>query len=399
MIPKVIYVTTVPQTLGFFWGQIQYLLSRRFSVETISSPSASIARSNLGDAVLVHEIPMSRSMTPVADLVALWRLYRSLKELRPQIVHSHTPKAGLLGTLAARVARVPIVFLSIHGLVQINDIGLRRYLLDFCTWLSCKLAHRVCFVSHSMCNYATAKGLCSRAKSVVFVNGSVAGVDAERKFNPAITGPHDRSEIRHALQISDDALVIGFVGRIVGDKGIHELARAWHALSLSRPNLHLLLVGTFEDKDPIRADTLRLLQTDSRVHVVGYQTDVARYLSAMDIFVMPSYREGFGVANIEAAAMELPVVSTCIPGCVDSVQDGVTGTLVPSHDAEALAEALRRYLDDPELRRRHGQAGRERVLRDFRPEDIWEACYQEYTRLLRLKGLPMPQSQPVSDDN
>ena len=133
-----------------------------------------------------------------------------------------------------------------------------------------------------------------------------------------------------------------------------------------------------------------MLRTDARVHLLGHVRDMPALYAAMDLLVLPTYREGFPYVPMEAAAMALPVVATLVPGCVDAVVDGVTGTLVPPRDPAALAAAIARYLGDPDLRRRHGQAGRERVLRDFRPGDIWEATYQEYVRLLRAKGLPVP---------
>src|SRR5262249_32205831 len=145
------------------------------------------------------------------------------------------------------------------------------------------------------------------------------------------------------------------------------------------------LVGPFEQRDPLLPEDERLLRTDPRIHLAGLRTDIAEHLAGMDIFVLPSYREGFGVSNIEAAAMALPVVSTLILGCVESVRDGETGTLVPPRDAAALAAAIGMYCDDPELRRTHGQAGRERVLRDFRPETIWEGLHEEYIRLLQKR--------------
>lgn len=159
---------------------------------------------------------------------------------------------------------------------------------------------------------------------------------------------------------------------------MHELAQAWRQFSVERTDVHLLLVGPFESEDPLCAEDLALFHQHSRVHLVGAQKDAAPFFAAMDIFVMPSHREGFGVTNIEAASMCLPVVATLIPGCVDSVQDSVTGTLVPARDGVGLLMALRRYCADPELRREHGQAGRRRVIADFGPEHIWQQLYDLY---------------------
>ena len=379
---KLIHVTTVPETLHFFRGEVAYLKAHGFDVQAISSPGDQAKEFHELEAIVVHAVPMARAISPVRDLVALYRLWRLLRLLKPYVVHSHTPKAGLLGTLAARAAGVPVVFLSVFGLVQMTKTGLTHRVLDAVTRLTCTLAHRVWCDSFSMRDYVVEEGLCPANKVVVLGQGSVNGVDAEYAFSPHAFTSEQRASLRAVYGIPPEATVLGSVGRIVRDKGMHELVAAWKALRDRYPDLHLLLVGPFESRDPLASDDEGLLRTDCRIHLAGLSKDVPAHLAIMNLFVMPSYREGFGVTNIEAAAMELPVVSTRIPGCVDSVQDGVTGTLVPTRDVNALVDALQAYLDSPELRRSHGRAGRERVLRDFRPGAIWEALRCEYSRYL-----------------
>ena len=382
---KLIHATTVPDSLGFFHGHIGYLQAHGFHVQAVSSPGPLADEFGTREQILVHTIPMVRSVSLARDGVALWRLWRLFHVLKPDIVHSHTPKAGLLGTLAARLAGVPVVFLSVFGLPQMTCTGLTRRVLDFTTWLACFAAHRVWCDSFSMRNYLGRSRLCPIDKIVVFGQGSVNGVDALHTFSPELYGEAVRAEIRTRYGIPSSALVIGYVGRIVRDKGVGELVTAWRILRERYKHLHLLILGSFEAKDPLPTDDENLLRNDERIHLTGHRLDVAPHYAAMDLFVMPSYREGFGITNIEAAAMELPVVSSRIPGCVDSVQDGVTGTLVPPRDADALKGAIEIYLNNPELRRQHGQAGRMRVLRDFCPEVIRESLTQEYLRLWKTK--------------
>src|SRR5262249_40656067 len=145
----------------------------------------------------------------------------------------------------------------------------------------------------------------------------------------------------------------------------------------------LVVAGPFEPQDPIPADIEAALRADPRVHLAGLVRDMPRFYTAIDVLVLPTYREGFGTVSLEAAAMELPVVTTRVPGCVDAVREGEPATLVPARDADARAAAIRAYLRDPELRRRHGENGRRRVLRDFHPETMHETLYQEYLKLLR----------------
>jgi glycosyltransferase involved in cell wall biosynthesis len=386
---KLVHIVTVPWTLGFFRGQMRYMQSRGFEVHAISSPGDLLAEVREREGIEVHTVPMNREIDPVSDSIALWRLWRLLRTLKPDVVHCHTPKASLLGTIAARAAGVRAVMLSIFGLPQMTRTGLPHHLLNLSTRVSSQLAGRVWCDSFSLWNYIVRQGLCPAKRLAVLGQGSANGVDADGTFSPARFGPVARAELRSIYRIPADAIVLGFAGRIVGDKGMHELASAWRLLRDRHPSLHLLLVGPFEPEDPLLPEDEALFRQDSRIHVAGMQRDMAHHFAVMDIYVMPSRREGFGITNIEASAMRLPIVATDIPGCVDSVKDGVTGTLVPARDSNALAEAIESYYNDAELRQKHGQAGRERVLRDFRRETIWGALYDEYERLVNKNRLPV----------
>jgi glycosyltransferase involved in cell wall biosynthesis len=215
----------------------------------------------------------------------------------------------------------------------------------------------------------------------VLLAGSGHGVDATGVFDPR-QAARAREKTRDQLGIPRDALVIGFVGRMVRDKGLVELVKAWELLRDAHPTLHLLVAGRFEPQDPVPSDVEAILTSDTRIHLAGWATDTAPLYAAMDLVTLPSYREGFPNVPLEAAAMALPVVATRIPGCVDAVDDGVTGTLVPARDVSALADALAVYVNDAIRRDAHGQAGRQRVLRDFRREPLWDALYEQYGRLL-----------------
>jgi glycosyltransferase involved in cell wall biosynthesis len=193
--------------------------------------------------------------------------------------------------------------------------------------------------------------------------------------------------MRRAIGIPEDALVIGFVGRIVFEKGVTELLAAWTRLRSVHTFMHLILVGPFEKQDPIPAEARTQIAEDPSIHWLGENRDMPPIYATMDLLVLPSYREGLGMALLEAAAMGLPVIATDIPGCVDAVQDGITGTLVPPHDAYSLADAISRYVVNPALRQRHGNSGRTRVLRSFDQEAIWAATYAEYRRLLARRGI------------
>ncbi len=386
MNPRLLHVTTVPMTLCFLAGHVVYAKSRGFEVHALSSPGEPLDEFGRDMQIEAHAVAMSRRITPLADLAALWRIVRVIRQVRPTIVDAHTPKGGLLAMVASALCRVPVRIYHQHGLPLVTATGPKRGILRWSERTSCQLAHQVLCISTSLREVLIAEGLCPPGKIKVLEHGSIDGVEAGRKFNPAVISAQSAEGGRARNRIPRGALVIGFVGRIVRDKGLIELARSWRVLREEYPSLHLLVAGPFESEDPIPADVEETLRSDPRIHLAGMVHDMPSIYRTLDLLVLPTYREGFGTALLEAAAMGLPVVATRIPGCVDAVRDGETGLLVPVRDAEALTAAIRRYLGDPELRRQHGANGRRCALRDFEPGRVREALFQEYVRLLGRRG-------------
>jgi len=380
-----VHVINAPFSLHFVAGQVGFMGERRFAISIITSPGEHLAAFGEREGVAVYGLEMPRRITPFRDLVTLGQMYHRFRCIRPAIVHAHTPKGGLLGMIAAWLARVPVRIYHIRGLPFVTTSGLQRALLRTTERVACGLADHVLCVSHSVREVAVAEGICGAAKVHVLLGGSGNGVDAVGRFNPerwALT----RDEVRRRYAIPSDALVIGFVGRLVRDKGLAQLVESWKVLREEEHRLHMLVVGDFEPRDPVPPEAAAVLRSDPRIHVVGWDRNTPPHYAAMDIFVLPSHREGFSNVLLEASSMALPVATSRIPGCMDAVDDGVTGTLVPARDSRALADAIRRYVRDPGLRRRHGDAGRQKVLHEFRREAIWAALYEEYHRLLRTKG-------------
>lgn len=261
-------------------------------------------------------------------------------------------------------------------------------------WLTCRCAHLVFADSSSVKQNMIQEGLCPATKIKVLGQGTINGIDCNR-FNRNYLAISQLAEFRRKHNIIGGSQIIGFIGRIIYDKGIRELLGAWKLLKEEFSGLHLLIIGPLQYQHPIDEITEYQIKHDPRIHYIEWLDDVVPAYLVMDIFILPSARnrEGFPYVPMEAAAMELPVVTTRTIGCVDAVVDGVTGILVPPRDPIALADAIRKLLKDPELRQRMGKAGRERVVRDFKPEDIWEALYQEYVRLLKEKGIPVPHPE------
>jgi glycosyltransferase involved in cell wall biosynthesis len=391
-----VHITTVPQSLTFVMGQVGYMKARGFNVVGLSSPGEWLNRFAEREGVPVHAVEMPRRVTPWRDVLAVLKLVRLLSRIRPEIVHAHTPKGGLLGMLSAWIVRTPVRIYHMHGLPFVTATGLTRRLLIWSEKISCRLAHQVLSVSVSSRALAVEAGLCRADKIKVLLKGSINGVDAVDRFNPDNVPRSSRKETRWKYGIPTDATVLGFIGRIVRSKGLVELTKAWGQLRADFPALHLILVGPLEPQDPIPGDVEASLRKDPRVHLIGEEWDTPALYAAMDLFVLPTHREGLPIVLLEAAAMQVPVVATSVTGCVDVVQNGVTGLLVPPHDPESLARAISTYLKDPELRRASGADARERVLTNFRREAIWEALYQEYVRWLREKEFAVAVSEPIA---
>jgi glycosyltransferase involved in cell wall biosynthesis len=376
---KLLHITTIPLTQWMFLrGQSAYLKSQGFELYSITSPGELLDKLVERDEVIAIPVPISRQISPLSDLVSLLRLYAAIRRIKPDIVHLSTPKAALLGSIAAWAARVPTRLFFIRGFLTTGATGSMRQLLRFLETLTARLCqHHLC-VSPSLLTFARAEGILKPGQGAVAGNGMSNGIDTSR-FDPETVSdpPAEIATLRGQP-------VIGFVGRLVRDKGIEELAAAWAELREAFPRAHLLLVGPWETRDAIDPAIRARLESDPRVHLPGFvaNADLPAYYGMMSLFVYPSHREGFPNAPMEAAAMGLPVITTDALGCIDAVEDGVTGKVVPVGDTTALTAAIRAALSDPVKGQAQGRAGREWVERLFRQEVLWEALAQAYRRMV-----------------
>jgi len=379
--PRLVQLVTVPATLSLMRGQLGFCVRAGFDVHVVASLGAE-PRPEVDEGVTLHSVEMNRSLAPVADLASVARARALLSRLRPDLVQAGTPKAALVGMMAARLCGTRIRIHHVRGLAHATGAKARSFAAAAATRVSCSLSTQVLCVSESVRETLVQERFCSREKTHVLAHGSSNGVDAEGRFNPA-NHTHSRSELRRSLGIPDDSIVIGFIGRLVRDKGIETLFDAWSRLRQQFGSAFLLLVGPFEDGDPLPRRVRDGLASDPRVKVTSTGWGQAAPLySAMDIIGFPSLREGFPNVPMEAAAMSLPVVAARVGGSTDAVVDGETGLLVEPRDASALAEALARLMNEPALAQRLGAQGRKRALADYRPEGIWQAQVDWYRALL-----------------
>lgn len=371
---RVLHVLTVADSLLFLRGQGEFMRDHGWDISVACDPGTRF------DAMLKvagcegHPISMARAITPAQDVATVARLVRLIRELRPDIVHAHTPKGGLLGMTAAAIAGIDRRLFHMRGLPSETARGRTRLILTGAERATCGLAKQVVCVSPSLLEVAHERRVLPKRKGVVLGAGSGNGVDSSR-FTPPTSA--EREDVRHEMGWSGEVVFL-FVGRLVGDKGVRELASAWRRVRELVPNSRLVLAGPWEPRDPVPDVVRKELERDTRVEMPGYVSDPRPLYRAADVVVLPSKREGFPNVPLEGAAMQLPVITTMATGCRDSVISGETGFLVPTESVQALVDAMTKLGVDAALRREMGARGRKRVETEFSPSIIWESLLGIY---------------------
>lgn len=308
-------------------------------------------------------VPMPRGIDVFGSIKAIFHLYKALKKGNFHMVQYSTPNASFYTAIASFLARIPIRLYCQWGMVFVTMKGLKRFIFQMMERLVCLLSTQVQPDSYGNLIYCRKRGFYSKKKSHVIWNGSAKGVDLD-KFDISKKEIY-RKQIRKKYGIREESIVLGFVGRLGKEKGCVELFEGFRFLEAKYPNLHLLFVGPLEKEDTIDPSLLDWFYQNNRIIRTGRVLDVEKHMAAMDIFILPSYREGFGMSVVEAEAMEVPVIVTDIPGPANGMIAGVTGITIPVKDTDALVQAVEELLNDEEKRKAFGKAGYEFVRSHF----------------------------------
>lgn len=371
---KLCYLATIPAVVHAFLREQIQAASQYYEVTVVCNSADAYLLEGLNARIVL--LPIERKPSPWRDFWMLLRLFFLFRTERFDIVHTHMPKTGLLGMMAAWGAGIPARVHTFHGEVWATRKGLPRRILMLLDRLVASLATNILAVSPSQRDFLVAERVLSLGKATVIGAGSICGVDPLR-FCPQ---PDTRKLVREELKLSQDARIILFVGRLNRDKGMLDLAAAFNQIVGARKDLALLLVGAEEDTPFTQIQSVCSAARE-RLRYVKFTSSPQRYMAAADVFCLPSYREGLPMTIIEAAACGVPSVASKIYGVTDAVVDGETGLLFQAGDVDGLIRCLSRLIDDVPLRKQMGQAARQHAISNFSNVKITQNMMALYAKL------------------
>ena len=378
---KLVRITTIPLSLEkLLEGQLTFM-NAHYEVIAISAEKERLEKYGDNNRVRTFWVEMTRAITPLQDIKALLKLCSYLRKEKPLIVHTHTPKAGIIGMMAAKLVGVPIRLHTVAGLPLLETTGNKRKILDQVEKLTYKLATRVYPNSFELKKIILKLNYAKPEKLKVLGQGSSNGIDTDY-FNPSIYTEDEKRHIKSELDIPEKDFIFIFVGRLVKEKGINELVRAFSSIQNKHEGSALLLVGPFEqDLDPLDEDVINLIRSHSKIFTTGYQQDVRPYFAVADVLTFPSYREGFPNVVMQANAMNLPAIVSNINGCNEIINEGENGLIIPVKNKEALEEAMLRLKKNSELYYSLTQKARKLIQTKYERKQYWKILLKEYKEL------------------
>ncbi|SKB46521.1 glycosyltransferase family 4 protein [Maribacter arcticus] len=377
---KIIRSAAVPGSLyGLLTGQLRFL-NQHYEVIGVASEGAIMEIVAQREGIRTESINIERSISPIKDLISLFKLYRFFLKEKPMMVHSITPKAGLLSMVAAYFAKVPVRAHTFTGLIFPTQTGFLKKLLLLFDKIICAFATNVYPEGNGVKNDLIQYKVTKKPLKVI-ANGNVNGKDLTF-FDPLLFPKESTKSEKNKLGITENDFVFIFIGRLVNDKGINELIHSFSQLSKKHSAIKLILVGSHEgETDVLPNSTWGLLNSEENIIWVGQQDDIRPYLSMANALVFPSYREGFPNVVLEAGAMGLPALVTDINGSNEIIVHGKNGYIVPSKDEQALLEAMTLFVEDSQLVSNMAQLARPMIANRYEQNFVWESLLNEYKRI------------------
>lgn len=377
---KIVRITTIPISLKVLLkGQLKFM-SNQYEVIAIASPDSLLDQVASEEHVRTIGIELTRKITPFKDLLSILKLYFILKKEKPFIVHTHTPKAGLVGMIAAKLAGVPHRLHTVAGMPLLEAKGIKRKILIAVEWITYKFTTRVYPNSFILSNIITKDlKICKKNKVKVIGNGSSNGINLHH-FSPI--NKDNTQLLQRDLCLNDSDFVFCFIGRIVKDKGINELVEVFKKIVNIHMNVKLILVGPFENNlDPICTDTIEFIKSCKSIIHTGFVDDVRPYLAISDVFVFPSYREGFPNVVMQAGAMGVPSIVTDINGCNEIITNNLNGIIISPKDSNSLYNAMIELYQNNMKRNNMASVARKMISTRYDQQFVWNALLKEYQSL------------------
>jgi len=341
MSKNILHVVNIYFVIPYFiGGQFRYFENKEYKMHVVCSESPYLDEYAKAQHFDYRVLPVLRSINIVQDLKTIIGICKYIREKQIGVVVGHTPKGGLLSMIAGWLMRVPKRIYFRHGLVYQTSHGLKRFVLMSVDRIASLCATKIVCVSPSILHQSIEDRLAPARKQMILHKGTCCGIDTEGKFNPARIDCEKLSAMKEKWGINDDDWVIGYSGRLVRDKGIIELVKAFLTIQNQNPNYRLLLVGMFEERDALPDDIVETIKSNRRIIWTDFQnSDMEYFYAMMHVYVLASYREGFPTGVLEAQSMGIPVITTRATGCCDSIMEGETGMFV-GHDANELVVAI-----------------------------------------------------------
>ena len=381
---KIVRVTTIPLAFEkLLENQLSFLKSF-YDVIAVSSDEKKLKKFAKSQGVKWYSIKMTRKITPIIDLISLFKMYFFIRREKPDIIHTHTPKAGVIGMFAAYIANVPIRIHTVAGLPLLETTGIKRIILNFVEKLTYKFSTKIYPNSYGLKEIILKNNFTVKNKLKIIGNGSSNGIDTNY-FNPDLISKEQNQILKSNLKIQKTDFVFIFIGRIVGDKGINELVEAFNLFSKETSKTKLLLVGNFEDElDPISKSSKNIISNNDKIILAGYQNDVRPYFSISDVLIFPSYREGLPNVVLQAGAMGLPSIVSNINGCNEIIENNINGLVIKVKCIDAIYDAMIKITSDEPLFNKLRLNSRDSIKIKYEREALWGMLLKEYENLTKV---------------